>query len=95
MESIVAVLADKQQALVGTIGITGMSTHRASLARGVGIDPNDHRIVQERFIGNHALQLGKAPLGVGSVRSTLLPTGLLAMFATGPFADICQAFQYR
>ena len=66
-----ALLAHKQQALVGPIGITGMTTHRACLAGIVGVYLDSHALIVQGFVGNHALQFGKRPLGV---RGLGLPT---------------------
>src|SRR5437588_11686984 len=93
MEAVMTVLADEHQALMGAIGIAGMSTHRASLAGVVGIHFDRHRTLQERFIGNHAVQLSKSPLGIGSVGTSLLLAHLFAMLAPSALADICQLFQ--
>ncbi len=93
MERVMTVLTDKHQAMVRPIGITGMSTHRASLARVVGIHLDGHAPAQEGFVGNHALQLGKRPLGVGSVGLPLLLGRFLAMLAPGSLSDVCQVLQ--
>src|SRR6266852_2934878 len=93
MEHIVTVLTDKQEPFVGTIRITGMSTHRAGFARVVGVYLNSHTLMQEGFIGNHTVQFSKGPLGVGRIGSSLLLRGLLAMLAFGPFSDVLQVFQ--
>ncbi len=63
------VLTDEEQARLRTIGITGMSTHRASLARIVGVYLDGHACVQEGFVGNHALQQRK----IGE-RTNVLPS---------------------
>jgi hypothetical protein len=52
-----AVLTDEKQTLIRAIGITSMSTHRASLACKVCIYLDSHRRVQESLVGNHTLQL--------------------------------------
>jgi len=52
-----AFLTDKQKAMVRAVFITGMTTHRASLARVIGVYLNSHRRVHERLISDHALQL--------------------------------------
>jgi hypothetical protein len=87
------VLADEEQALVGTIGITGMSAHGTSLACIVGVYFDRHRTVQQGFIGNHAVQLSKRPFGVGRIGFPLLQTGLFAFLAFRSFANVCQIFQ--
>ncbi len=93
MERVMAVLTDKEQTLMRTIGITSMSTYRASLARIVGIDLDSHRRVQESLVGNHALQLSKGPLRVGRIGLPLLPASFLAMFPLGSISNIGQIFQ--
>ncbi len=88
-----AVLTDKEQALVGAIGIRGMTTHRARLARIVRIYLDCHRRVQESLIGDHALQLGKGPFGIGGISMPLFPTRFLAFASLCPFTDVCQVLQ--
>ncbi len=87
------VLADEHQALIGAIGIASMPTHRASLAGVVCIHFDGHRTLQERFISNHAVQLGKGPFGVGSISTSLLLARLFAMLAPSTLADVCQLLQ--
>src|ERR1700730_13193556 len=93
MEGIMAVLADEQQAFLGTIGITSMSTARARLTGGVGIHFDSHTSPQQGFVGNHALQLSKAPFGIGSIGLPLLPARFFAFAPFGAFTDVCQIFQ--
>jgi len=88
-----AVLTDEQQAFVGPIAITGMSAHRAGFARVVCVYLDGHRTMQKRFIGNHALQFSKRPLGVGGIGTPLLLRRFLASLATGPISDIGQVLQ--
>ena len=88
-----AVLTDKEQPLVGAIGIRGVSTSGASLACIVGIHLDSHRTVQESLRGDHGLQLSKRPLGVSRVRFALLLRRFLALLAFRSLADICQIFQ--
>ena len=88
-----AVLTDKQESFVRPIGITGMSTHRASLACIVCVYLDSHALMQKSLVGNHALQLREGPFGVGRIGFPLLLRGFLAPFALCPFTDICQAFQ--
>src|SRR6266567_41983 len=93
MERLLAVLTDKQESFVRAIDITGMSTHRACEATVVDIYLDCHAAMQERLIGNHALQLGKGPLGGGGVGLTLLAAGFLAFASLCPFTNVCQVFQ--
>ena len=92
MEGVMTVLADEEQALVGTIGITGMSAPWTSLACIVCVYFDRHRTVQEGFIGNHAVQLSKRPFGVGRIGFPLLQIGLFAFLAFRSFANVCQIF---
>src|SRR5258708_33994158 len=93
MEGVMTVLADEEQALVGTIGITGMSAPGTSLAGIVGVYFDRHRTAEQGFIRNHALQLGKRPFGVGRIGFPLLQTGLFAFLAFRSFSNACQVFQ--
>jgi hypothetical protein len=93
MESIVTMLTDKEQSLLRAILLTNMPTHRTRLTAIVGIDFDGHTGVQRGFVGNHALQLGKAPLGVDSIRFPLLPACLFALPALCPFTNMGQVFQ--
>ena len=88
-----APLADKEQALVGTVGIRGMSTHRAGFACIVCVYLDGHRPLQERLVGNIAVQFGKAPFGVGGIGMALLVRSLFASASLGPFSDMGQVFQ--
>jgi hypothetical protein len=72
MELIMTVLAEKQQSFVGPISRAGMSTLGTGLTTVVGIDLDGHTLLQEGFINNHAVQLGKAPLGIGGIGLALL-----------------------
>ena len=87
------VLTDKQQSFVWAVGITGMSTQRAREATVVGIDLDRHRAMQEGFVGKHAVQLSKRPLGIGSIRLSLFRTRLFAMLTSGSVPNVCQLLQ--
>ncbi len=87
------VLADEQESFVRPIGITGMSTQGACLARIVRVYLDCHRPMQERLVGDHALQLGKGPFGVGRIGTPLLLARFLALLAAASFTDVCQVFQ--
>src|SRR2546426_9975133 len=93
MEGIVATLTDKEQTLVGAIGISGMPAHGARLAGVVGIHFHRHTACTHRLVGNVAMQFGKGPFGGMSVRSSLLPRGLLPMLTLGALTDVRQVFQ--
>lgn len=87
------VLANKQETFVGSISIAGVSTHWASFARVVSIYLHCHASRQLGFVGNHAMQFSKRPLGVRRVGSPLLHARLLAFFVAGSLPDICQLLQ--
>ena len=72
-----ALLAHKQQALVGAIAITGMTTPGACLAGIVGVYLDRHALISQGFAGNHALQFGKRPLRVRGIGLPLLVRRLL------------------
>ena len=74
-------LTDKQQTFVGPILAARMPTHGASLAGVVGIDFDRHTRVEQRFVGNHGVQLGKGPLRVSSIRLALFARNFLYPFA--------------
>src|SRR6266700_1500934 len=93
MEHIVTVLTGEQEPFVGTIRITGMSTSRAGLARVVGVYLDCHALMQEGFIGNHAMQFSKGPFGIGGIGLALLLRGLLAMLAFRSLSDVFQILQ--
>jgi hypothetical protein len=78
MEGILAVLTDEQQSFVGTISRAGMPTRGTCLAAVVGNDLDRHRLLQQGLIGDHAMQFGKAPLGVGRIGLSLLLARLFA-----------------
>ena len=86
-------LTDKRETLLGAVGISGMSTHRAGLARVVGVYLDRHRAMQEGFIGKHAVQLGKAPFGIRRIGTPLLLTRLFASLAFGSLTNVRQVFQ--
>ncbi len=86
-------LTAKEQALVGTICLGSMPTHGTRSARAVGVYLDDHRPMQKGFIGNHAVQLGKGPLGAGGVRFPLLPGCCLPMLAFGSLSNAFQILQ--
>src|SRR6266699_3055002 len=79
-----------QETLMGTVPRTEMSTHRARLRSIVGVYLDRHRTVQESFIGNHAMQFGKRPLGLSSVG---FPLFLAHLFALSTFRSLSNVFQ--
>jgi hypothetical protein len=54
---------------------------------------DSHRRVQESFIGNHALQFSKGPLGVGRIGLSLLLARFLAFAAFGTLSNVGQVLQ--
>jgi hypothetical protein len=93
MEAIMTVLTVEQQSLVRPIVWTCMPTTGTCLATEVGIDLDGHTLMERGFVGDHAVQLGKVPLGVGSIGFPLLLGRLLATSSFSPFTDMGQVFQ--
>jgi hypothetical protein len=93
MEHRMASLTHEQQALLGAIGFAGMSTTRTRLAGRMGVHLDGQRATQARFVGNHAVQFGKAPCGRLPVCTTLLVRGVRVVSSIGTLSDIGQVFQ--
>ncbi len=93
MKRILTVLADEQEPFVWAVFITGMPTHRARLARVVGIHLNRHTPRQLGFISNHALEFSKRPLGIGGIGFPLLLTRFLALLPPGSLSNVCEVLQ--
>jgi hypothetical protein len=93
MERIMTVLTDKQQTFVGPILFAGLPTDGARLRSVVGINLNRHAVVQQGFIGDHAMQLGKGPFGESSIGFPLLLARLFAFASFGSFTNVCQVLQ--
>src|SRR5947209_19348257 len=83
MQRVTTILTDKQESLLGPIGITGMTVHRTGFAGGVGVYLDRHTPMQEGFIGNHAMQLSKGPFGMNRISLSLLLARLFASLAAG------------
>ncbi len=73
-------LTDKQEPFVRAIRIRGITAHGARLARVVGVHLDGHASMHEGFVGDHALQFGKGPFGVGSIGLSLLPGLIIPEF---------------
>ena len=67
-----AVLTDKEQAVLGAIRAAGMATAWAGLTGVVGIHPDTHEALQRGFIGDQLAEFGKRPPGGMPVRAPLL-----------------------
>ena len=93
MEGILTDLADKQEALVGAVVISGMPAYRAGEATVVGIHLDRHTPDTQGLVSDHAVQFGKGPFGVGGIGLPLLLTRLLASFPPGSFVNVRQVFQ--
>ena len=70
-----------------------MPAHRAGFARVVCVYLDCHRTMQKRFVGNHALQFSKRPLGGGGIGTPLLLRRFLALLAMDSISDISQVLQ--
>ncbi len=76
MENILAILTDKEQAIVGSIRFTGIPAYWASLTGKVGIHFDRHGASKQGFVRNEAMQFSKSPLRSMLIRSSLLFTRL-------------------
>ena len=90
-----ALLADKEQAVLWAVRAAGMATAGAALAGVVSIHPDAHPAHQDRFIGEQLAQFGKRPLGGVPIGAPLFLAGLLAMPAFGPVSNAGQVFQAK
>jgi photosystem II stability/assembly factor-like uncharacterized protein len=99
MQRIATLDTAKQQALARSVLIADMPTFGASLRRVIGIHSHDHTAVQDGFIGQHSMQLGKAPLRVHPVRlsrfdrNRLSAEAVLLPSSLAPFGAIAYAVQ--
>src|SRR5947209_19295793 len=94
MEAVMTDLTDKQETLVRTVGITGMATHRAGLARVAGVYLDLQASGPCRFVGNHAVQLGECPFGAGGIGTPLLQAFAVALTPLpATLSDVGQVFQ--
>lgn len=93
MQSVMALLTDKHQPVVGAICLSRMTTAWARLGGVVGIHVDCHTLVQEGFVRNHRVQLGKAPGGVSRICLALLDARLFAFPSLCALADVRQVFQ--
>src|SRR5215471_14916162 len=90
MQGIPTMLTDEQESFVGTVLARSMPTYRACLGGIMSIDLDSHALMQEGFVGNHGVQLGKSPLGISSIRFALLLRCLLALASLGSLPNIRQ-----
>jgi hypothetical protein len=88
-----AVLALKQEALLGAVPLRGLAAFRARLARVVRVYFHRHAPRPQRFVGQEAVQLGERPCGGVPVGPALLPRRLFPSLAFGSVADMGQVFQ--
>src|SRR5215469_499247 len=93
MEAIMAVLALKQEALLGAVPLRGIAAFRARLARVVRVHFHRHAPRKQRFVGEEAVQFSKRPRGGVPVGPSLLPRRLFPSLAAGAVADMGQVFQ--
>jgi hypothetical protein len=59
----------------------------------MGIYLDRHTLMQERFVGNHAMQFCKGPFGLTGIGFALLLAGSFALKSLRTFADSSQVFQ--
>ncbi len=78
MQGIVTIDTAKQQAFAWSIFLRDMSTFGASLGGVIGIDLGGHASSKHRLVGQHGMQLGKAPFRVHGVACAT------------PFRDLCR-----
>ena len=84
MERVMAVLTDKQAVLCsGRFALQVCPHIGTGFAGVVGIHLHGHLPVQEGFVGDHALQFGKRPFGVGRIGFPLLFACFFAVLASG------------
>ena len=88
-----AVLALKQEALLGAVGLTGVAACGARLACVVRVHFHHHAPRTQRFVGEEAVQFSERPRGGVSVGPPLLPRRLFPSLAFGSVADMGQVFQ--
>src|SRR5437016_8149928 len=93
MKGHMTALADKKQARLRTVVLTGIATTRARLTGIVSIHLDAHSASQDRFIGNRAMQFSKGPLTLPHVGTALLLGGFLALLAAGTLADPFQVLK--
>src|SRR2546421_850076 len=93
MEAVMTVLTDKEQALVRSILLAGMSTQGTSLTRVVGVYLDCHTLMQEGFVGNRSVQFSEAPTGLPCIGTALLLTRFFAVLASCPVSNVCQVLQ--
>src|SRR5437764_2183515 len=93
MQTVMAMLTDKEQSVVGPIHGACVPTLGASLTRAIGIHFDSHAACKHSLVGDVAVQLGKGPRGDMPICLALLPAHFLASLASCPFADVCQVFQ--
>lgn len=93
MQGIMATLTTEQQPFVGAIFFRGVSAFGASLTRVMSVYLDGQGTLQASFIGNHAVQLSKTPLGMVPMSATLLFRGVGIPFSVGAFSHIGQVLQ--
>src|SRR5438105_11662836 len=93
MQRVMTVGAAEHQPLLRSVLRAAMPTAGTGLTGIVSIDLDGHTLLQNGFIGDHAMKLGKAPLGVGRIGLPLLLGRLLALLATSAFPNMSQLFQ--
>ena len=75
-------LTDKEQTLVRAIALPGITTFGTGLTGIMCIHFDAHGASASRFVGDHALQFSKGPLGSMVVRTALFDAGVLPPHAS-------------
>ncbi len=88
-----ATLTHEQETLLGPISLARVPAFGARLAGVVSVHLHRHTARQERLISQHAVQLGKRPLGGVPVGCALLPRRLFGPLPSGTISNVGQLFQ--
>ena len=93
MESKMAVFTYEQQAFVRSILLARIPTTRAGLRGVVRVHFDRHALMQESFVSDHGVQLGKTPLGEDCVGFALFLASPSALASLRVLSNVSQVFQ--
>jgi hypothetical protein len=93
MQRVLTVLAHKEQPLVGSIPTCSVPTPRTGLTARVRVNRDRHALLQQGFVGNHAVQLGKGPPRLHHIGAALPLARLLASASSAALTNIGQVFE--